>query len=258
MGGLAKTNDFMLDTATVMIGPQDDLYDLTPAAHSIGLVKNFTLTADPAYTDLTQGVKNTLVYSVLTSNEVRATMEAYEYTAQNIAYGLGLATTHAAKSATTDASLVDLAITGGVGVDVNVTTGEGTKFTVGDSILIQIDTEDDFIIREVVSISTDTLTVDQAFTNDVPLGSKIFIVHSLDVGSKADQTFFAAKITGKLVDGTPIVVLIPKVRIVNGFNLAFTADDYANMPFEFTVYDMVSTDTHYADFASQSAKIFKQ
>ena len=55
-----------------------------------------------------------------------------------------------------------------------------------------------------------------------------------------------------------VVILIPKIRIINGFNLAFTSDDYANMPFEFTVYDMVSTDTFFTDFATQSAKIIKQ
>lgn len=61
MAGEAKSTSFVLGTATVMIGPRADVFELTPEEHSIGLVKNFTLSGDPSYLDLTHGVRNTIV-----------------------------------------------------------------------------------------------------------------------------------------------------------------------------------------------------
>jgi len=112
MAGEAKTNAFMLGSATVMLGPQADLFTLAPSTHSIGLVKNFTTSSEPQYTDLTQGVKNTIVYSVMTSNRIRAQMEVYEYTSKNIAYALGLngsALTAISASTTTTAATAAVA-----------------------------------------------------------------------------------------------------------------------------------------------------
>lgn len=253
MPGLAKTNEFMLGTATVMIGTQADLFDLNPTEHSIGLVKNFSLSSDPSYTELSQGVKNTLVYSVLTQNSVRASMETYEYTAQNIAYGLGLSGTY---TKNTVASTVDTQVT--TGSDVDVATGDGSNFAVGDVVMIKVDSEDDFVIRKVTAISTDTLTVNAAFSQTIPAGSVVEVVNVMGAGSKTEQPFYSAKVAGKLANDEPVVILIPKLRIVQGFNLSFSSDDYANMPFEFTLYDQVSTDTHYSYFNGDLAHIIRQ
>lgn len=252
MPGLSKTNEFMLGTATVMIGAEADLFDLNPT-NSIGLVKNFTITSDPAYTELSQGVKNTLVHSVLTQNTVRASMEAYEYTAQNIAYALGLNGTFTKETVT---SLVATEIADD-DTDFDVTASDGANFAEDDYIMIHADTEDNFVIRKITDVTTDTITVNAAFGQVIPAGSKVSVVNKIDGGSKEDQPYYSAKIAGKLANGEPVVILIPKVRIVQGFSLAFTADDYSNMPFEFTVYDPVSTDTHYSYFNGSSFHIYR-
>lgn len=88
--GSAKTDSFNLGAATVMIGPQDQVLDFTPEKNSIGLVKNFTLSANDTYLDLTQGIRNTTVFSVKTGSEITTSMEVYEYTSKNLAYALGL------------------------------------------------------------------------------------------------------------------------------------------------------------------------
>lgn len=88
--GSAKTESFNLGAATVMIGPKDQVLDFTPEKNSIGLVKNFTFSANDTYLDLTQGIRNTVVYSVKTGTEITASMEVYEYTSKNLAYSLGL------------------------------------------------------------------------------------------------------------------------------------------------------------------------
>lgn len=88
--GSAKTDSFNLGAATVMIGPQAEVMDFTPEKNSIGLVKNFTLSANDTYLDLTQGIRNTTVFSVKTGSEITTSMEVYEYTPRNLAYALGL------------------------------------------------------------------------------------------------------------------------------------------------------------------------
>jgi len=88
--GTAKTTDFMLGTAEVRIGAVGELFNLT-SDDSIGLVKNVAITGEMESTDLGQGIKNRTVYSVITSSTLSVATEVYEYTAANLAYGLGLA-----------------------------------------------------------------------------------------------------------------------------------------------------------------------
>lgn len=255
---LSKTTNFMLGVATVMLGPTEDLWDLTPAEHSIGLVKNYQMTSEPAYTELTQGIKNTIVFSTMTSNPVRASMEVYEYTAKNLLYGLGLDGSAAAPNTVmgTTASEVDGSST--PEDEVPLGTGEGSTFAQGDTVMIDVGADDNCIIRKVASIATDTLTLDKPVALVIPAGTKVYKVHAIDVGSKEEQPFLGAKIAGRLADGTPIVVLIPKVRITRGFTMAFGTENYGNLPFEFQVYDLVTTDDHYDDFGNIPARIYRQ
>lgn len=253
MPGTAKTNDLMLGTATVMIGKQADLYDLNPTDHSIGLVKNFTLTSEPSYTELTQGTKNQIVASVMTSNPVRATMDAFEFTAKNFSYALGIegaADVTAFTTETTSSAPVVAAAT-------TITVTSATGITAGDYIMIIVDSEDNFITRKVSSVASNVLTVNRPLPA-IASGKVVRKVNMIAVGSKDDQPYYAAKIAGKLSSGEQVVILLPKIRVIRGFNLAFKTDDYGNLPIEFTVYDQVTADTFYADFGGASAQIFKR
>lgn len=257
MAGLAKTQAFMLGTATVMVGPQSALFDLNETAHSIGLVKNFALTAEPSYTDLTQGVKNTIVFSVLTGNPVRASMEAYEFTAKNLAYGLGIDGSAMASFSTE--TTVSTGITGNDGTPVvSVVVADAAAISVGQYIILRnLSSDDRVTVRKVTGKTGNTLTVDPGFKAGLnfPVGSRVSAVNVVGVGSKAEQPFLSAKIVGVVADGTPMVILIPKIRVQRGFNLNFSTENYGNMPFEFTVYDLVATDPFYTEFNGDSARI---
>jgi hypothetical protein len=253
MAGEALTNKFMLGSATVMIGPQADLMDLTPADHSLGLVKNFSVSGQPQFTDLRQGVKNQLVASVLTENTVRASMEVYEYTARNLAYALSLDGTD--YPAPTVTSLVD-ASTAGSGAVVDVTAGDGANFTVGDHIMI--DGGGDLVeVRKIASIETDALTVDVDILRVFLAGSVVSVVNSVDVGSTAEPDYFAMQVVGRAANNDPIVLLLPKVRITGGFTMAFGTDNFGNLPFEVTVFDKVSTDPLYANWVGRQAALIR-
>jgi hypothetical protein len=257
MAGEAKTDAFMLGTATVMVGPQQDLFDLNPSDHSIGLVKNFQISSDPQYTDLTQGVKNTRVMSVMTQNQVTASMEVYEYTARNITYGLGLDGDGVmpVSDETTTSQEVDGSTSGVTQIDVN----DASVFSAGDFVIITPNEEDHAYVRKVSSVDStgDTITVDMQINVLLPSNTKIKKVNKIGVGSKADQPFFSAKVVGKLANNEQMTLLIPKIRVTNGFNLNFSDSDYGNLPFEFNIYDLVTTDPNYSWFQGDQARIFR-
>jgi hypothetical protein len=251
MAGEAKTNAFMLGSATVMIGPQADLFTLAPSTHAIGLVKNFTISNEPQYTDLTQGVKNQIVYSVMTSNRVTAQMEVYEYTSKNIAYALGL---NGSSLTAISASTTTTGITAAAATTVVVTSATG--LALNDWISIQEGTDDKVFYRRITNIATNTLTVNAALPVALAAGSVVQKVNAIDVGSQTDQPFLSAKIVGSLADGTEVGLLVPKIRITAGFTLGFTTDNFGNLPMEFTCYDLTSDDPNYALFTNKQAMLF--
>lgn len=245
MAGEAKSEVFMLGTATVMIGPMAEVFDLNPTDHSIGLVKNVTMTSEPTYTDLTQGVKNSIVYSVMTANTVRASMEVYEYTSKNLAYSLGI---EAGKASPVEIATVTSAVVAPAATKVTVASATG--ITVGSWIVIG--DGDDVVVRQVTAISTNELTV-RAISKQILTGTKVRAASAIAVGSKANQPFFGVKIVGVDAGGRPIALILPKVRISNGFSLAFSTDDYGNLPFELSLMDLVPTDALYAQFSDKQA-----
>lgn len=252
MLGTAQTEKFALGTATVMFGPPAEVLDLTAANHSVGLTKNVSITTEPSYQELTQGVKNSLVYSVMTANPVRSSFEVYEYTAKNLLYGQGLdGSTH---TTPTGESTLDSPIA----VDdttLDVAVGDGASFSAGEYLLISAvgAAKDEVIVRKIVSISTDTITVDAAFTVAVAAGAEVRSASVIPVGSKEDQPFLGCKIVGQLADASAVTLVFPKVRVTQGFNLSFSSDDFQNLPFEMSIYDLVPTDPHYADFKDAPA-----
>lgn len=270
MAGEAKTNSFLLATATVMIGPTDKLFDLNANDHSIGLVKNFSISATPTYTELTQGVKNTTVYSVMTANPVKATMEVYEYTSANLAYGLGLDGSTLETITTSDVlqtTIVGDGTTMTTAV-VGALTDTSAAYPIGANIFIQELGGTDLIhltkvASRVYAAESHTLTITMA--NAVPqgmtldAGSSVSVINRINVGSKVNQPFLAAKIVGILPENNePIILAIPKMRITKGFTLGFQSSDYANLPFEMTPYDLVAADPNYAEFNDGPVAIYQR
>lgn len=265
MAGEAKTSAFMLGNATVMLGPQSALWDLTADLHSIGLVKNFTISTEPTFQELTQGEKSNIVYSVLTANPVRAAMEVYEYTSKNLAYGLGL--DGAGIVAYGTEYPLKAAITGSVGSPVTTATFDAAasvvaEFPLGTWITFQHPTLNDVVHIAQLSANTTssgagpythTLTFAnfgfKTVGNNMPINARIQKANRIDVGSTVDQPFFSAKVVGILPErNEPVIILMPKVRITKGFSLAFSMQNFGNLPFALQPYELVSTDPNYALF----------
>lgn len=256
MAGEAKTNNFMLSTATVMIGEQSDLFNLNEAEHSIGLVKNFQLQSSPQFSDLRQGRANRLVYSLMTENTVNGSCEVYEYTESNLAYALGLngATLTPLNAASTLASAVNGSSTPASSFDV--ATGDGSNFAADQWVLIDAG-DDKVTARQIDSVATDSITVKDDINVDIPIGAKVKAVNPLNVGASNLNNFFSAKVVGRLANDEPIAALFPKVKMTGGINLQFQTNDYGNLPFELAIYDLVASDPFYSSFKDRQALLLK-
>ena len=263
MAGEARSIDFLVGTATIMLGLPADLRDFRPETHSIGLVKNVKLMAEATYIELTQGIRNSIVHSIKTGEPVRASAEVYEFNASNWSYALGFSGYNVgipalnAGSATITA-VVALVPSGGILAPADVTGYDDftlstvTNFAVGDYVLIQVGYNDVVVPRRITTIAGSVITVDAPIKNVAfPAGVTVNKCLVVPVGRKSEQPFLAAKIVGNMADGREIAIEIPKLRITKGFDVTFQTSDYANMPFEFTVYDQIPADVQYARFQEQ-------
>lgn len=260
--GIAKTSAFMLSTATVMLGPVADLHKLNALDHSIGLVKNFQMTADPQYIELTQGISNNVVMSVKNAEGIKASMEVYEFSNRNLAYAAGLDGSGVAfdqAAAPVAISAASTSTTLKVGSDIT------TEYAVGDYIFAQKGLEDVVHIGKVKTIAfatgTTTITLETGFEIPASLsfgvGDRIGKVKKISVGGQTFQTELAAKIVGILPkDGKPFTIMLPKVKVTKGLSAAFQSDNFSNMPFEFTPYAGLPGDPFYAEYGAASAILF--
>ena len=257
MAGEAKSTEFLLSTATVMIGLQSKVMELNPTDHSIGLVKNIQVSADLGFTELTQGVNAQVVSSVNTSNNTKISGEVYEFSARNLAYGAGLDGSAASYDPLTSTFALGTAVTVG-GATVALATGGGASFAAGDFLVIQDTANTDRLhVGKVQSVATDTITLATGYTMPTTMAfpiatTVIYKVRRIQVGAVSTQPTFGAKLVGIMPEGgAPVTLIFPKIKITKGLSLAFQQDNYANMPFEFTPYSLVASDPYFADFGSQ-------
>ncbi|KQS84253.1 hypothetical protein [Rhizobium sp. Leaf383] len=264
MAGAAKTKNFLLSTATVMVGKPEDLHKLNPAEHALGLVKNFQMTADPTYVELTQGVKNSVVMSVKNADGVKCSMEIYEYTVRNLGYAAGLDASGVAFDQNEDIWLASAAYAS-AGKTIEVNSDISSKLAAGDFIFMQNGIDDKVHIAKVASAvfatSKTTITIaagyEPATAVVFPVGSRLGRVKRIDVGNTDVQPEFSAKIVGLLPkDNAPFTILLPKIKITKGMGVAFQTDNFGNLPFEFTPYSGVSTDPFFTEYANACAILF--
>lgn len=257
--GMALTNKFMLGAATIMIGPQADLFNLTRTNHSLGLVKNFQLQTNPTFAELTQGVKNTLVYSVLNGHTATGSAEVYEYSPKNIAYMAQLNGT-SVTPVTAQQTTLSAAVTGSSGSPATTfSVTSATGFAQNDWIIIEDPAfPDDAIVRQIGSIATNVITPTQNIQRNLSNASVVKKMNFTGIASKADVPFYSAMVVGRLADGSDLALALPKIRITGGLNVQFQTNDYGNMPLEFSIYDLVPSDPNYSVFGSTPAAILSE
>lgn len=244
MAGEAQSINFAVGTATIMLGAPADLRNFTPATHSIGLVKDVKIMAEASYIKLTHGVRNSVVHSIKTGEPVSMGASIYEYNAKNWTYALGFAGYDVALTAAS--TNVTTAVAANPAGEDTVDVASAAYFNVGDYVMLQVGTDDRVYPRRVSAKTTNTLTFDADLVDiAIPLGATVRKCSIVPIGRKSEQPFLAAKIVGSMADNVEVCIEIPKLRVTKGFDLTFQTSDYANMPFEFDVYDLVPADPQY-------------
>lgn len=264
MPGAARTKSFMLSTATVMVGPQADLMKLNPAEHSLGLVKNFQMSADPTFVELTQGIKNTVVMSVKNGEGIKCSFEAYEYTLRNLAYGAGYDASGTAFDPNDTIWVTDTDIV--TNNTITIPSDVTATLAVGDYIFLQKGVDDIVHIAKVLSrvFSAGKTTIVFATGYETkagasfPTGSRVGKVKRIDLGTTQAQVELAAKIVGLMPkDNAPFTILLPRMKITKGLSAAFQSDNFGNLPWELTPYNGVAGDPLYSEFGDAVAVLFR-
>ena len=259
MAGSAKTNQFMIGDATIMVGPMASVFDLMPDKHSLGLTKNLAVRVETGSVDLTQGIAQVPIFSIQNQFNASGACEVYEYTARNLAYGLGLDASGTGFDPAAGSTGPFLLTTpaAAASTSVELATGGGTSFAVGDWVVLQ-QSEDYVFAAKVTAKSTDTLTIDRAIPTGLTFAvATTTVFRARNVGAVAGQNnFLAIKAVAIMPkDKRPVPILFPKVRITRGFDLSLGSSDYSNLPFEFQPFPLTPEDALYSSFAP--GEVFK-
>jgi len=242
-----KNPKFVIGNATVMLAPySEDVFDLNPDDHSVGMVKSVSLEQQSDQIMLKNGIQQLTVDTQKSNVNFTSTFEGYEFDAKNLTYALGITgstvkrlrgrlTADAAADATT-LSIESYPIVG----DADSLIDDVGDIPEGAIIMLQNpDQPDEVYPLATTAATTDTagdepyvLTV-EAIPVAAATGWVVWIVNEVEVGSFDQDDFFCAKIVGTLsANNEPIMVVIPKLKVTRGFNLSFSETDYSNLPFE--------------------------
>lgn len=252
-----QSPSFLIGNATVMLAPQaTDVFSLTPALHSVGMVKNVNLGVESDAIELRNGILQNLVDSKKSNVRMNVTFEGYEFTAANLYRALGYATgttiqrkrgvlSGAAAAGATTLSITSNPVPG----DTNSGITAIGDVPAGSTLVIQRANEPDFVypVKTVgaatgsgpYSVTIAALPTGMTFS----AGDIVWVVNEMNVGDQRTEDFFCMKIAGTLSNhNVPLVLIFPKVKIMRGFNLQFSETDYANLPFEVSPYFLASSE----------------
>lgn len=267
MAGEAYSAEFVIGQATVMVGACEDLWQLQPSLHSLGLIKKFTTKLDMSFVNLAYNNGGNPIFSVMTASAINATMDVYEASARNLSIALGQLPTNV--ESFSDTYDIDVAVSGSTFASFTSDSDVTSEFVTGDWILIQEGISDVVhvakLTQDSLAIGTGPFTITLQFDNNpTPLGTnfsngaRVMRVNMLGINPNGEPDYFAAKVVGLTTNRTkPLTVVFPKVRIIKGFDLKFDADNYTSMPFELRPQSCLPEDVSYSDFSNGSvAQIF--
>lgn len=246
---------FMLSSATLMIAPAftTDVFSLTPDEHSVGMVREVAVNVDSSQIELKNGIAQATVESRRTGVSATVSATVYEFTARNmlIASALnpaGTATmrrgilTAAAASASASLSINSDPVPG----QTSSAIAAAGDIPAGSTILLQRPGAETAYVFPAVSSAAATGTAGGPYTVPIagsaiptgmsfPIGSRVWILTPVPIGSTSADDLFGIKIVGTLSNNDrPVTAIFPKVRIGKGFSLSFSETDYGSMPYEFS------------------------
>jgi len=244
--GSALGDGFVLNEATLMIGALGSALDLTEEEHSVGLFKNLAIANDKTFQDLNQGVTQDTVHSQKTGDNWTISGNGYEYNPRTIMYALGQAGFTADPTAARTRAVVSAPAAVGVS---EISVQSATGLAVGDWVILYNKLGDNNgLAYKIDAISTNTITLDRDLVAPVAVGDELIkstLINTNNPNSCSGAEYFSAKIVSADVNCNPIVVIVPKVQITSGLNLAFGATDYANIAYQMKAMALTKKDAGY-------------
>lgn len=258
--GTALGDGFVLNEATLMIGELGQAFDLTEEEHSIGLFKNLAVANEKTFQPLAQGLKQDIVQQVLTGDNWTISGNGYEYNPRTIMYALG----QAGYKADPAAPRVVLKVTTAAAIaESTLVLEEVTGLAANDWIVLHsgASSSDGLAYQvESIEVATKTITLDRPLVsavavNDTLVKSTLILTNDQETCSGAQ--YFSGKIVSADVNCNPIVLIVPKLQITSGLNLAFGVSDYSNMAFQATPMASTRRDASYAMYKEHGeSKVF--
>lgn len=253
--GTALGNGFVLQEATIMIGPLGQALDLTIEDHSLGLFKNLAIANDKQYASLSQGVQQDVVHQTLTGNNFTISGNGYEYNPRTIMYALNQAGFTA--DPTAPKVVLNVAVNAAAATSsIEVTSATGVL--VGDWIqLAPSNGLSEGMAYQVKTITTNTLGLDRPLVSPVVMGDKLHKSTLIYTSELNGTKYYSAKIISEDSEGRPMTFIVPKLMISSGLNVNFGSGDYSNMAFSAMPMACIPTDASYALYlANQRSKLF--
>lgn len=253
--GMPQTNKFMLNEASLLLGPQGSHMDLTVEDHSIGLFKNLLVNNERTFTALMAGLRQDKVDQTLTTDNWTFTGNGYEYNPRTLLYALGQQGYSVNNSPTVSTTASAAAAVGTDSLSVVSATG----ISVGDWIIIKPkDAENDGMAYRATAVATNTITLDRDLVSAIAVGDVVFKASIIRTNpdSCSGATYFSGKIVSAKSNCEPVVIWIPKIQVTSGLQLQFGVSDYSSIPFTLEALAPLPTDAGYADYlANGSSKV---
>jgi hypothetical protein len=259
MPGTAQTTQFQFTTGTVLIGPMADQKKLNVKDHSIGLTKAVNFTLDTSMVELTQGLMNQTVASVVNKQTVKCAFEVYELTTRNLTYGLGLDATSPTAFAPVTFIAALAANVAAAATSFTIAGDHTAEIHTGSWVFLQEGVDDAIHIMKVATatFATPNTTVTVGAGYAIPTGmsfssasGRVGLIQKVDSDPDLANKEFAIRIIGTgALDKRPVVLHMPRAKVTKGFALSFSADNFGNLPFEITPYVPTPIDPGYdSDF----------
>lgn len=248
--GAAKSDGFLLNEATLMLGELGSYKDLTVAKHSIGLFKDMAVVNNRTFTPLKQGIRQKIVANTLTSDSWTITGKGFEYGTSQLLYALGQEGFNLTPAPTSKFTSTTTSAQG----TSTVTLDSATGIAAGDYLIYenQVGQTDGLVykITDVSATAPFVVTLDRPLVGDIAVGDQFAksMLISTQNASCNGATYLSGKIVSKLNNCEPIVIWLPKVQVTSGLSLNFGASDYSSIPYTLETLALTSSDAGYADW----------
>ena len=226
--GTPVTNDFMVGTAELRLGPLNMANKLTQA-HSVGLIDTVTMEVSQESVELKAGFPKALIDTAVSEQVSSLTATLREYSRRNLGVLLG-------EGILASATAVETTVPGTASAgDTSLTVTSAASISASDVVVVYPKARPEEIsVCRVDSIATDTLTFDAGtpLLHNVDGGAdevNVYVSHATPIGAVSETNYFSAQVvTLDRSKGKPIGFNFWKAAVSSGMNLQLGSDDFAS------------------------------